>query len=358
VHPSVSHFIENTIRPDDVTGKDVLEAGALDVNGSVRPFIEMMSPASYLATDMRAGPGVDRVCLAEHLPPQSADLVICTEMLEHAEDWRAAMLGMTRALRPGGHLVLTTRSPGFPLHGYPSDHWRFPVETMLDIMQACGLDVLRCVPDPEQSGVFAVAVQARTPDLSALAGMHALPARDAVPDPADMKIVCFYATLSPETEQALSTYAPDTEYVDVSADDGAYWRAICERWNTGRDLVIIEQDIEIGPGMLDSFNECPGQWCCFGYHSEPAGPGPLGCTRFRAALQRHVTTKRISPDPYRHWAQIAPRMHDTVVRHGYAEPHMHGDVIHHHDYTAKPPHWLVTSGEMRRASLEYWTARD
>jgi SAM-dependent methyltransferase len=118
---------------------------------------------------MRPGPGVDLVCLAEDLPRQfsqmgadgTTDIVISTEMLEHAADWQAAMTGMARILKPDGLLVLTTRGPGFPLHGYPDDHWRFTVGAMDAILKALGFDVLRAEPDPEAPGVFA---KARKPD--------------------------------------------------------------------------------------------------------------------------------------------------------------------------------------------------
>src|SRR5262249_14737748 len=82
-------------------------------------------PASYLGTDMRDGPGVDKVCKAEDLPflvgTGFAGVVVSTEMLEHAPDWAAAVRGMVLVLAPGGLLLLTTRGPGFPVHGYPED---------------------------------------------------------------------------------------------------------------------------------------------------------------------------------------------------------------------------------------------
>jgi len=142
--PNILGFVNEVITPEHVTGKDVLEAGALDVNGSARSIVEALNPKSYLGTDMLAGPGVDQVCLAEDLTPLSADLVICTEMLEHARYWRSAMLGMTLATRPGGYLLITTPAPGFPFHPYPDDFWRFTPEMMAEILTACGMDVIRC----------------------------------------------------------------------------------------------------------------------------------------------------------------------------------------------------------------------
>jgi SAM-dependent methyltransferase len=154
-------FACSALTAADVAGKTVLEAGAMNVNGTVRPHAESLGPASYAATDMRPGNGVDFVCDAADLGGwfDQTDVVISTEMLEHAKDWQAAVAGMITVLAPGGVLVLTTRSQGFPLHGYPEDHWRYSVGAMGVILAAAGLDVERLEPDPDPQspGVFAVA---------------------------------------------------------------------------------------------------------------------------------------------------------------------------------------------------------
>ncbi len=176
MHPSAYAWASTALTAAEVKGAHVIEAGACDVNGSVRPAVEALGPASYTGTDMQAGPGVDVVWDAADLSglPGSGyggkgggfgafGIVISTEMLEHAEDWQAAMTGMIRALTPGGLLVLTTRSEGFPYHGYPGDHWRFSVEAMGEIMAAAAMDVLdlRADHDPASPGVF---VKARKPE--------------------------------------------------------------------------------------------------------------------------------------------------------------------------------------------------
>ena len=161
MHPSAMAFACPALTAGDVAGRSVLEAGSLNVNGSVRGHVESLGPASYRGTDMRPGPGVDVVCDAADLPARfgagSADVVVSTEMLEHAKDWQAAVRGMITVLTEGGVLVLTTRSEGFPLHGYPEDHWRYSVEAMGTILAAAGLDVERLEPDPDPQspGVFA-----------------------------------------------------------------------------------------------------------------------------------------------------------------------------------------------------------
>lgn len=162
MHPSAYAWASTALTPAEVKDVHVIEAGAYNVNGSVRAAVEALDPASYTGTDAQPGPGVDAVCPAEKLDRDAAGIVISTEMLEHAGDWQAAVAGMIRALTPGGLLVLTTRSEGFPYHGYPDDHWRFSVEAMGEIMAAAGMDVLdlRADPDPSSPGVF---VKARKP---------------------------------------------------------------------------------------------------------------------------------------------------------------------------------------------------
>ena len=163
MHASAYAFASTALTEADVKGRRVVEAGAYYYNGSVRGVYEAMSPASYCGTDAQPGPGVDVVCPAEGLPERfgegSADVVVSTEMLEHAEDWRGAMAGMARVLAPGGVLLLTARGPGFPYHPHPGDFHRFTVDMMDGIAAACGLEVLTLDPDPDPAspGVFLLA---------------------------------------------------------------------------------------------------------------------------------------------------------------------------------------------------------
>ena len=139
----------------------MLEVGSLDVNGTVRAVLGH-AVASYYGVDIRPGPGVDEVLdvarLSDRFGPRAFDLVTSTEMLEHCFDWQDALFQMLNVLRPGGLLLLTTRSPGFPLHDHPADHWRFgrgeltgllePVATVLEVEDdfslgwPCGIGVV------------------------------------------------------------------------------------------------------------------------------------------------------------------------------------------------------------------------
>ena len=156
-------FGQNFLDESDVKGKDVIELGSLDVNGSLRSYIETMEPKSYTGIDITEGPGVGVVCAAEnldnHFGGRKFDLVVSTEMLEHVRYWRKIISNMKNLLNPDGALLITTRSYGFRYHGYPYDFWRYEVGDMRVLF--ADLDVERVETDPISPGVF---VKARKPD--------------------------------------------------------------------------------------------------------------------------------------------------------------------------------------------------
>ncbi len=49
------------------------------------------------------------------IEPESCDLVLCSEVIEHISSSERALEGIRRVLRPGGHLVLSTPQPFSPL---------------------------------------------------------------------------------------------------------------------------------------------------------------------------------------------------------------------------------------------------
>jgi SAM-dependent methyltransferase len=160
-NPACMQFAISHILRQDVHDKSVLEVGSCNVNGSFRDHIRFFGPASYLGVDLQPGPGVDQLCDAESLietfGPYSFDVVISTEMLEHVSDWRRVVTNLKQVLRPGGVVILTTRSLGFPHHDYPRDYWRFETHDMQAIFSDFHIQAL--MPDPSDPGVFMKAIR-------------------------------------------------------------------------------------------------------------------------------------------------------------------------------------------------------
>jgi trans-aconitate methyltransferase len=67
--------------------------------------------------DREAGPMVDQVTDAIHYTPEMpADLVVCCEVLEHAENWRQIIRRSRQWLKPGGALIVTSAGLGRKPH--------------------------------------------------------------------------------------------------------------------------------------------------------------------------------------------------------------------------------------------------
>jgi SAM-dependent methyltransferase len=150
---------EQQIADTDVRDRRVIEVGARNVNGSLRGFVEGLGPARYVGVDIEEGPGVDEVVNAEDLVDrfgaESFDVVLCTEVLEHVRDWRRVISNLKRLVAPGGLLLITTRSIGFPYHAFPWDFWRYENDDMRAIFS--DFTVENVESDPTAPGVFMTA---------------------------------------------------------------------------------------------------------------------------------------------------------------------------------------------------------
>jgi predicted methyltransferase len=94
----------------------VIEIGSRDVNGTPRAFFPS---ALWIGLDLYDGPCVDIVCDAMDFTPRAlVDMVVTTEVLEHAEHWYEIIHKAASWLKPGGRLIITCAGPGRHPHSH------------------------------------------------------------------------------------------------------------------------------------------------------------------------------------------------------------------------------------------------
>lgn len=100
----------------DQPGTVVMDLGGRNVNGTTRELFPTVD--SYLALDLTAGPGVDIVADAATAElDQRFDVIVSTELLEHAEHAGEIVANAHRHLKPGGMFVATMAGPRRRPHG-------------------------------------------------------------------------------------------------------------------------------------------------------------------------------------------------------------------------------------------------
>lgn len=116
MHDQAMDFVRYwaTIRPIRV-----LDVGGQNINGSPKDLFP--NAVTYDVLDITPAPNVTFVedATGDWLPWLLYNVVVCTEVLEHVEQWPAVLKTCHRALLPGGRLILTCAGPGrFTHSGY------------------------------------------------------------------------------------------------------------------------------------------------------------------------------------------------------------------------------------------------
>jgi hypothetical protein len=100
-----------------------LDVGGADVNGSARRIVDTLTRRvnNWTGLDIAPGPGVDIVADARKPVLGDAvgayDLVMCTEVFEHVQDWSSIVISIFDWLTDGGVALMTCASTGRRPHG-------------------------------------------------------------------------------------------------------------------------------------------------------------------------------------------------------------------------------------------------
>ena len=100
----------------------------------------------YLALDLVKDETVDIVADAHNLPLRSEclDAVLCTSVLEHLKEPSQCISEVTRCLKPGGILLLSTCFI-YPFHESPQDYYRFSRRGLKHLLEKNNLRIERLI---------------------------------------------------------------------------------------------------------------------------------------------------------------------------------------------------------------------
>lgn len=125
--------VVDPLLPDDAR---VLEIGSRNFNGSAREALQNRNRV-WIGLDRQPGEGVDHVvdaCDYLATTTQKFDCIVSSSAYEHDPLWWRTHEAARRALKRGGHYVVTTPSIGFPYHpDYGGDFYRFTRDTYLKV---------------------------------------------------------------------------------------------------------------------------------------------------------------------------------------------------------------------------------
>jgi SAM-dependent methyltransferase len=117
----------------------------VDIGAGKRPYYPLFAEhcGRYVGVDLPGTPGSDVHGATEHLPlkSESCDIVVSTQMLEHAEDPERTLHECQRILKPGGLMIASTHGAAY-FHPIPVDHWRWTHSGLRLIFERAGFDVL------------------------------------------------------------------------------------------------------------------------------------------------------------------------------------------------------------------------
>jgi SAM-dependent methyltransferase len=125
----------------------IVEFGSLQVEaGQPNDLRRLFAGRDFVGTDLRPGPGVDRVEDLRRLSFADGEVgtALCLDTLEHCADPHGACRELHRVLGDGG-LCVVSSVMFFPVHGYPHDYWRFTPQGLrlllepFDDVWACGV---------------------------------------------------------------------------------------------------------------------------------------------------------------------------------------------------------------------------
>lgn len=135
MHDQAINFVRHHVQR---LGLDKAKVRVLDIGGrktstsryysGPQPYELFLNAEVYHILDITPGPDVDIVADATQTLHIAGDydVIVCTEVLEHVQDWPQILATAYQTLKQDGHLILTCAGPGRRPHPSTTEDWDPP----------------------------------------------------------------------------------------------------------------------------------------------------------------------------------------------------------------------------------------
>lgn len=143
----IQDFVKSAVRETTAEGR-ILDAGAGECRN--RSLIENQT---YIALDAACGDqswnyaDLDVIANLEKVPfkPNSFDLVICTQVLEHVQEPQIVLNEFFRIIKGGGTLCISAPQ-GWGVHQAPNDFFRYTHFGLRHLLEKSGFQIISITP--------------------------------------------------------------------------------------------------------------------------------------------------------------------------------------------------------------------
>jgi SAM-dependent methyltransferase len=136
--PLITSFVADLQRVLDLPDP-VYEFGSFltDPDSGVGDMRGLFAGRPYTGTDMREGPGVDRIedLRALSFADGSVGTALCLDTLEHCADPPQACRELARVCSPDGGVAVISSVMLFGIHEYPHDYFRFTPDGFRSLLE-------------------------------------------------------------------------------------------------------------------------------------------------------------------------------------------------------------------------------
>jgi hypothetical protein len=127
-----------------------------------------------------------------------------------------------------------------------------------------------------------------------------------------MKVVLCYTHLEAAARLALLSDGIEPVMLETLGQHG-YWTALAGLWEQREGFILIEGDIVVWPGAVQSMIDHPADWVARPYWINGELIPAFGCVKFSTQLiERHPMLMLDLPEEHRNWMGLDMRTYEAL----------------------------------------------